>query len=87
MVEVVVKLRLYLYQKQQRLPMMKLKSGDIIVFPSTDKTPDGLLLKVVSVEKVNGKTEVRTEPASLTDAIENADIQQNIDLTVMISKR
>ncbi len=59
-----------------------LKSGDVIVFPSTDKTPDGLLLKVVSVEKVNGKTEVHIEPASLTDAIENADIQQSIDLTV-----
>lgn len=50
--------------------------GTVLAFPVTDKTPNGLLVKVTSISQVDEGYELSTEQAALTDAIEKCDIDK-----------
>jgi len=53
-----------------------LSPGDIVVFGASDKTPNGLLRKVVrKSEDSQGGYVLETQPAALDDAIEEANIE------------
>ena len=47
----------------------ELAAGDVVVMGVTEKTPQGLLRKVVAVRQEGEETIVETEPAKLTDAV------------------
>ncbi len=51
-----------------------IKTGSIVVIPITDLTPDGMLIKVVSVSESDGKIVIQYEKATLTELIEYGDI-------------
>jgi hypothetical protein len=50
------------------------RAGDVLVQGVTEATPDGLLRRALSVERVGGTTVVRTGPASLTDVFLQVEI-------------
>lgn len=58
-----------------------LQPGNIIVSEMSPNTPDGLLRKVISVSRQNGRLIVETEQATLEEAIKEGDIKisQSID--------
>lgn len=58
-----------------------LKPGDVLVSEPAAAAPDGFLLKVRSKSAEGADVVVRTEPASLEDAIYQADIQQSGSLS------
>lgn len=47
----------------------RIKVGDAIALPVTPATPQGLLAKATAVTKLNGQTQVSTEPATLPEII------------------
>ena len=49
-------------------------AGSVIVMDVTDKTPRGLLRKVIRVRKEDGKTTLDTEPAALTEIVETGSL-------------
>jgi hypothetical protein len=62
-----------------------LSSDDVVVVGVTDKTPYGLLRKVTALAEQDGQIIVETQPATLEDAIEQADINVSKDLTQEIN--
>lgn len=57
------------------------KAGDVILCPITDKTPAGLLVKVISVEKTGTGYVLSTEPAMLQDAFEELKVNSSFDIS------
>lgn len=55
--------------------------GTIIIAPITEKTPAGLLVKVVSVQKVASGHILTTEPASLEEAFEELHVDTTMDIS------
>ena len=60
------------------------KAGDVILCPITDKTPAGLLVKVVSVEKTGTGYVLSTEPAMLQDAFEELKVNSSFDISSFV---
>ena len=58
-----------------------LKPGDILVSGITDKTPDGYLRQVVTIEKSDGYTTLGTVQAALDDFVEEGDLHVSQTLT------
>jgi hypothetical protein len=58
----------------------QLKPGEVLSCSVTDKTPFGLLQKIVSVENQGETTVVQTEPAALNEAFEELHIDSTIEL-------
>jgi formylglycine-generating enzyme required for sulfatase activity len=56
--------------------------GSIIASGITDKSPAGYLRRVVSIEDANEQTVLRTEQATLTDAIKKGSVSGTIPITV-----
>jgi hypothetical protein len=54
--------------------------GDIIVSAPTENAPQGFLYRVVSVSGTGGTTIVTTEPATIEEAIRNAEVHTKIML-------
>lgn len=61
--------------------LASLEPGDVLVSEPAAAAPDGFLLKVTSKSTAGAGVIVRTEPASLEDAIYQADIQQSGSLS------
>lgn len=59
-------------------------AGDVILCPITDKTPAGLLVKVVSVEKTGTGYVLSTEPAMLQDAFEELKVNSSFDISSFV---
>lgn len=57
-----------------------LETGSIIAGGITDKTPYGMLQKVVSMETEGGITTIKTEPAALNEAIQDVKLDQSFVL-------
>ena len=60
------------------------KAGDVILCPITDKTPAGLLVKVISVEKTGTGYVLSTEPAMLQDAFEELKVNSSFDISSFV---
>ena len=54
-----------------------LRLGDVLVGGPTSFSPNGYLLKVVSVSRRRGQVEVQTRPASLTEAIQQGSVEMS----------
>jgi len=61
-------------------PSTGVASGDVLFVPSTPTTPDGLLVKVTSVQSASGVTTLTTTPATLPEALPQGSIDTSIDL-------
>ena len=59
-------------------------AGDVILCPITDKTPAGLLVKVVSVEKTGTGYVLSTESAMLQDAFEELKVNSSFDISSFV---
>ena len=59
-------------------------AGDVILCPITDKTPAGLLVKVISVEKTGTGYVLSTEPAMLQDAFEELKVNSSFDISSFV---
>ncbi len=59
-------------------------AGDVILCPITDKTPAGLLVKVVSMEKTGTGYVLSTEPAMLQDAFEELKVNSSFDISSFV---
>lgn len=59
-------------------------AGNVILCPITDKTPAGLLVKVVSVEKTGTGYVLSTEPAMLQDAFEELKVNSSFDISSFV---
>lgn len=55
--------------------------GTIIIAPITEKTPSGLLVRVVSVQETASGYVLTTEPVSLFDAFEELKVDTAIDIS------
>ena len=55
--------------------------GTIIICPITEKTPAGLLVKVVAVEDTASGYVLTTEPASLADAFDELHVDKVMDIS------
>ena len=55
--------------------------GTIIICPITEKTPAGLLVKVVAVEETASGYVLTTEPASLADAFDELHVETVMDIS------
>jgi hypothetical protein len=61
-------------------PSTGVASGDVLFVPSTATTPNGLLVKVTSVQSASGVTTLTTTPATLPEALPQGSIDTSIDL-------
>lgn len=59
-------------------------AGDVILCPITDKTPAGLLVKVISVDKTGTGYVLSTEPAMLQDAFEELKVNSSFDISSFV---
>ncbi|MDR2466706.1 MAG: Ig-like domain-containing protein [Prevotellaceae bacterium] len=57
-----------------------LRVGDVICAAPTENAPYGLLYKVKSVTLSGGLTVVKTEPASLEEVVQDAEIEQHVEI-------
>ena len=55
--------------------------GTVIISPITEKTPAGLLVKVVSVDETASGYTLTTEPVSLAEAFDELHVESAIDLS------
>lgn len=60
------------------------EAGDVIVSPITEKTPAGLLVKVVSVRQDASGYIIATEPATLEEAFEELHVNTAMDLSAYL---
>ena len=57
---------------------LDIRAGDFVAAAIGPSTPDGFLGRVLAVSRGSGRTTLTTEPAALTDAIADGDINQVI---------
>lgn len=60
--------------------------GSIIICPITEKTPSGLLVKVVSVSKAASEYVLAIEPAMLNEAFKELKVNSTFDITSFVDE-
>jgi hypothetical protein len=65
-------------------PTSGVTPGDVVFVPSTPQTPDGLLVKVATVQSAGGVTSLTTTPATLPEALPQGQINATVDLATAV---
>lgn len=63
------------------------KNGQVIALGVTDKTPDGLLVRAVHVDRQAAATTIATEPATIADVVPSGELDVNLPPDSLTARR